>query len=598
VEAASYTVGGVVGFLGRTISSGSVAISNSAYGALTDATNNTFVGRSCGSGITSGTGNVAVGYLAAFSITAGIDNVCIGRQAGDSLTSSDDNVFVGALAGQAVTVTDTEDANTCVGTRSGTNLTSGHTNSFLGANSGNGITTGDENVSIGAQSSGTTTSTGTVGIGYNASVDSGDYSIALGHAATVTAANQFMIGGTSNSITEIRPAVDSTTNLGSTSFRYASAWTDALTCGGVVDAASYTEAGRTTVPVIDDHTDSGTMSCTPTPIVLSAVTACTAFGSGAGLGGNNGTAFGKNALAVCTGTNNTAFGADAGAALTSGQNNVLIGGLCGDLLTTQFQNTALGFQAMTACGSGGTSGSTNVAIGSNALVALTGASGGAGNTAVGRNAGPNLTTGGGNVFLGHTSGTGFITGTNNTCLGYGTTTDDGSFTLSVSLGIQANITQSRGFVVGATGTNSVQAWLPGVNNDTTLGNATYRFSELFSVNGTINTSDLREKIVSDKKPPGLEFINKLKPISYVWKDKGKRSHFGLGAQDVEKLILDGDVEDFGGFVKAPRNDGSELYTLRMHEFIAPLIQSIQDLHAEVKTLKQEIAEMKGISTPQ
>ena len=62
---------------------------------------------------------------------------------------------------------------------------------------------------------------------------------------------------------------------------------------------------------------------------------------------------------------------------------------------------------------------------------------------------------------------------------------------------------------------------------------------------------------------------------------------GLIAQDVERALAEAGLDgmDFGGFVKAPREDGGFDYALRYGEFIAMLIYEFKKMKAEMAALK-------------
>lgn len=62
---------------------------------------------------------------------------------------------------------------------------------------------------------------------------------------------------------------------------------------------------------------------------------------------------------------------------------------------------------------------------------------------------------------------------------------------------------------------------PVTDNSVSLGDAGLRWSAVWAVNGTIQTSDARQKNVLGDAP-GLEFINLLRPVTYQWKVGGKR----------------------------------------------------------------------------
>jgi hypothetical protein len=147
------------------------------------------------------------------------------------------------------------------------------------------------------------------------------------------------------------------------------------------------------------------------------------------------------------------------------------------------------------------------------------------------------------------------------------------------------------------------------DNSSALGTTSFRFTQVCAVNGTIQTSDLREKKDIQSSNLGLEFITKLKPVSYKWKvgenivtaeedgvsengelkykqvitpREGKRTHYGLIAQEVKDVL--GDI-DFGGFI---HDSESDLMGLRYDQFISPLIKAIQEQQAQIEELKSKI----------
>lgn len=88
--------------------------------------------------------------------------------------------------------------------------------------------------------------------------------------------------------------------------------------------------------------------------------------------------------------------------------------------------------------------------------------------------------------------------------------------------------------------------VPIVNNTISLGSATLRWTEIFATNGTINTSDKRDKENIKPLLYGTKELMKLNPVSYQWKneiygktvvsEKDKLRKIGFLAQDVLKTI--------------------------------------------------------------
>jgi hypothetical protein len=184
------------------------------------------------------------------------------------------------------------------------------------------------------------------------------------------------------------------------------------------------------------------------------------------------------------------------------------------------------------------------------------------------------------------------------------------------------------FVNSATAVNSMYAnTVPSTNNAFTLGEGTTprRWSEVFATNGTINTSDQRLKTDVIDSPLGLSFIDKLRPVAYRWivgqnvEDgydeqaildengdvrqliriprfrpvPGVRMHYGLISQEVKAALDQEAVEDFAGWVLGDKNDPDSEQSLRMTEFIAPMIQAIKELKSELDNTKAELDQTKA-----
>jgi len=80
-------------------------------------------------------------------------------------------------------------------------------------------------------------------------------------------------------------------------------------------------------------------------------------------------------------------------------------------------------------------------------------------------------------------------------------------------------------------------WRPLVDNDVDLGVSANRWKAVYAVNGTIQTSDARQKKDVVDLRYGLADVMKLRPVSFRWKAAGDGDvHFGLIAQEVERVV--------------------------------------------------------------
>jgi hypothetical protein len=144
---------------------------------------------------------------------------------------------------------------------------------------------------------------------------------------------------------------------------------------------------------------------------------------------------------------------------------------------------------------------------------------------------------------------------------------------------------------------------PGADNSYSLGASGIRWSAVWAANGTIQTSDEREKKDIIDADLGLNFILKLRPVSFKWKVgkniitneidgvddegkqkvksitkpiEGKRRHYGLLAQEVKEVL--GDI-DFGGFI---HDIETNIMGLRYDQFIPILIKGIKEQQIQIQ----------------
>jgi hypothetical protein len=121
--------------------------------------------------------------------------------------------------------------------------------------------------------------------------------------------------------------------------------------------------------------------------------------------------------------------------------------------------------------------------------------------------------------------------------------------------------------------------IPGQDNTYTLGNSTNRWSAVWAVNGTIQTSDVRLKKNIRPLKYGLDEVMKLKPVSYNWIDVNSPGNkIGLLAQQVKKIIPEVVVGD----------EKKEKLGMNYAEMVPVLINAIKELNIEINELEQQI----------
>ncbi len=255
--------------------------------------------------------------------------------------------------------------------------------------------------------------------------------------------------------------------------------------------------------------------------------------------------------------------------ITNTGGSVLVGSGAGDADDfTLNQNTFIG----TVSGESTSSGNLNSALGFNSLNANTL---GLGNTAVGANA-LNVN----------------VDGNNNTGLGRGANVSTTNLTNATAVGFNSTVNAS---------------------NKIRLGNAT-----ITVVEGQVaytNPSDARFKFNVQENVPGLDFIKKLKPVTYNFDTKKFDEHVnqnrnkdevanedfskstaiirtGFLAQDVEKICTDLGY-NFDGLHIPDANNPTDNYGIAYSQFIMPIVKAVQEQQVIIETQKTELEQLKS-----
>jgi len=144
--------------------------------------------------------------------------------------------------------------------------------------------------------------------------------------------------------------------------------------------------------------------------------------------------------------------------------------------------------------------------------------------------------------------------------------------------------------------------LPDANNIMSLGNSNLRWTAVFATNGTINTSDRREKKNIKKLNYGLAEVLQLKPVSFNWKSKNNPDlKLGLIAQDVQALIPEvvkthiWETDETSGELTKKELDRLGVY---YSDLIPVLIKAIQEQQDVIDALNKTINQQQGKLTHQ
>lgn len=229
------------------------------------------------------------------------------------------------------------------------------------------------------------------------------------------------------------------------------------------------------------------------------------------------TVVGSRALfASVTGYFNTAIGSDSMTSTLGGYENTGCGKNTLYTNTSGYRNTAVGLNSLYS----NTTGFNNTALGYQALFANLGADG---NTAVGRNSCLALVSGGNNAAFGDQTLLVNIIGGDNVAVGVlALSKATGSQNTAIGRGAGLNVTTGEGNVI--VGSNSNIGYTPvfdiTTENNRVVVSSTSVTNAYVQVAWTI-VSDERDKTDVEDSPYGLSFVQSLRPVVYKRDDRDR-----------------------------------------------------------------------------
>jgi hypothetical protein len=553
-----------------------------AGAANTTGNQNSFFGNDAGRFNSTGYGNAFFGFTAGSQNVAGFDNSFFGNEAGSLNTIGSNNSFFGSDAGFSNT---SGNSNSFFGTSTGFYNTTGGSNSFFGTSAGAFNTTGGSNSFFGVNA----------GLQNTTGAENSFFGSFAGQKNTSGGENSFFGNQTGG---------NNTTGAQNSFFgKFAGANN---TTGNYNSLFGFSAGLLSTTANLNSF-----------------------FGYGAGYKNTTGSGnsfFGWDvAFNNTNGGSNSFFGHTAGFNNTTGSANSFFGLQAGLNNTIGVSNTALGFSTDV-----GTNLLNATAIGANARVT-------ANNSLVlGSINGVNTATSDTNVGIGTTAPQARLDVRGNTALvgsvGVGTTAPIGTFNVVGSEGagrgvqidnreiklrgdgdghfsffanrlartltiedtsasfnvntpgnVLVTIARDGGNVGIGTTTPLAKLHVNGVIRMDSLGSPVGIFPLCWNANDQIascSSSSLRYKATVKTFIGGLEIVNRLRPISFIWRESGMRD-LGLAAEEVEK------VEPLLTY----RNKQGDVEGVRYNQLSAVFINAFKEQQAQIEKQQQQINQL-------
>ena len=141
-------------------------------------------------------------------------------------------------------------------------------------------------------------------------------------------------------------------------------------------------------------------------------------------------------------------------------------------------------------------------------------------------------------------------------------------------------------------------FMPMNDGTQSLGQAANRWNTVFATNGTISTSDRREKKEIQPLTYGLQQLMQLKPVTFRWNNNqidNNSKHLGFIAQDLQEVIPEVVVDSqwVGGEEGTPKTwQKAPLLGVNYAEVLPVLVKSIQEQQTIIEKQQKEIEQQK------
>lgn len=139
---------------------------------------------------------------------------------------------------------------------------------------------------------------------------------------------------------------------------------------------------------------------------------------------------------------------------------------------------------------------------------------------------------------------------------------------------------------------------PATDNLRSLGSSTYRWKDVWAVDGTINTSDRRLKKDIQPIGYGLAELMKLNPVSFLWNQEGmdRERRLGFIAQELQPVLKE--VVRTEEIVSDPatkqdRWAATQRLGVAYTEIIPVAVKAIQEQQQIIETQQKEIKNLQG-----
>ncbi len=518
----------------------------------TTAGRNSFFGSLAGSNNT-GAENSFFGYAAGAANTIGIRNSAFGGFAGNANTIGNDNAFFGYFAGLSNT---TGSANAFFGTSAGADNTTGATNSFFGRSAGE-RSTGSDNSFFGTQA-GFANTTGLRNSVFG-SLAAGNFIVSL------TASDNSIFGYHAgfNNTGGFNTFIGSNVGVANTSGSANSFF------GEGAGASNTTENANTFIGTLANGT--------------AGISNATAIGANAQVMASNSLVLGS-----ISGVNGAAADTSVGIGVTSPEQRLSIGGGVNiDQNNVNSGSIANGLSFGHASGEGLASnrnaGANQFGLDFYTLFLK--------RMSISQNGNVGIGTASPTAILEVRDGSGSSGSGAHVQIGEGAPNADEKLVQFGNGGCNGGPCVYLGEqdaddrMVLRAGTFRVKGgnWNPDLDNAIQLGQSSNRWSSVWAVNGTIQTSDARLKKRVTNLRYGLSQVMQLRPVTFQWKDgSDSRTHVGLIAQEVETVMPE---------MIERNSDGNAPLGMNYNNLIPVLIKAIQE---QQDLLKLNEAQIMGL----